>query len=275
MKTRTLLIILLQAALLSVFSGCQILGDRNISEVVEVEGETIKARAFAWNPPGLVVSGTFAAFTGNATGKRQVPVKTIDLAEQQVGLIDFLDLAYGLPRLGIMPEKSRAVLRTRGVLEEYFPLPMVTRYGLGDVLVTGGDSVGLVDWTMALAQFDPANAKAEPTTIQRLAVSISGLVERPGDYVITPEAPFSGLTTLQLRLGSLAGDKERAAGKFMSSDGVIIPDLYLITRLDRESGRLQKFYLPIQSAEEYEEEIRKYLSGSWRCGSNKRQVCGL
>jgi hypothetical protein len=253
-KNGILILAILQAALLTGFAGCHVMGDRHPSPTVAVEETTGGGRAYAWNPPGLVVSEKFAAFADPTAGTRQVPVKPIELATQHVRLVDFLDVAYGLPRIAIMPEMDRAVLRVRGPLEEYFPLPIVTRYGLGEVLVTDGDSVGLVDWTMALAEFDPVYAEIEPTNIQNLTVSVSGLVEKPGDLEIAPELPFSALTTSQLRLGSLAGDDERAAGNFISSNGVVIPDLYVITRLDRATGRLQKFYLPLQDAEEYGEE---------------------
>ncbi len=254
MKTRTLLILIIQAALLPVLTGCQVIGGKDAQKVVGVEETTVGGQAYAWNPPGLVVGQKFAAFSDSETGTRQIPVKTIELTTQQVRLLDFLDAAYGLQRVGHMPEKDRAVLRSRGLLEEYFPLPMVTRYGLSDLLVTNGDSVGLVDWTMALAEFDPVNSGAEPTNLQSHNVSITGLVARPGDYLITPQSPFAVLTTDQLRLGSLAGDQDRIAGEFISSDGVIIPDLYVVTRLDRESGRLQRFYFPLPGAEEYGEE---------------------
>lgn len=255
MKSGILLASILVAGLLSGFTGCHLVGDRYpAEETVGVEETAVGGQAYAWNPPGLVVSEKFAAFANDANGSRQVPVKPVKLATQPMRLVDFLDAAYGLSRIAIMSEQDRAVLRARGPLEEYFPLPMVTRYTLGEAGVANGDSVGLIDWTMALAEFDPVAAVVEPTNIQSLHVSVSGLVERPGDYVVTPESPFSALTTWQLRLGSLAGDDERVAGNFINSDGVIIPDLYVVTRLDRETGRLQKFYLPLPGAEEYGEE---------------------
>lgn len=217
-------------------AGCHAMAKRPPASLGD--GRNVQVEVVAWDPPGLLVTTELAAFPEPSTGQIRIPLKPVRLLGNQTCLRDGLDSAYDLERLRSLEGAAAAriaVLHRRGSREDLIPLPLVMRYSLGELSLTDGDLIGLVEWDVVGIAWQ-GEETGEPAAGDTVRVAVSGLVESPGTYAL--ETP---------RLSALAGDAELPAGHYLKqTTGMPLADVLVVHRIVEQ--RVQRIMIPNELA---------------------------